>query len=81
MIGSKRKTIGVIRELEKEGIPRDAFPRIADAGLQVTRLLKNNPRPVTRADIVDYATYEDGREALRRERAGLAAAPLRRARR
>jgi xanthine dehydrogenase accessory factor len=28
MIGSKRKTIGVIKELEKEGIPRTAFERI-----------------------------------------------------
>src|SRR5438067_5140425 len=28
MIGSKRKVINVIRELEKEGIPRDAFERI-----------------------------------------------------
>ena len=28
MIGSKRKVINVIRELEKEGIPRDAFDRI-----------------------------------------------------
>ena len=28
MIGSKRKVIGVVKELEKEGIPRDAFGRI-----------------------------------------------------
>jgi xanthine dehydrogenase accessory factor len=28
MIGSKRKTIGVVKELEKEGIPRKAFERI-----------------------------------------------------
>lgn len=28
MIGSKRKVIGVVKELEKEGIPRDAFKRI-----------------------------------------------------
>ncbi|MBL8177296.1 MAG: XdhC family protein [Bryobacterales bacterium] len=28
MIGSKRKTIGVIKELEKEGMPRQAFERI-----------------------------------------------------
>ena len=28
MIGSKRKVIGVIKELEKEGIPRDSFDRI-----------------------------------------------------
>ena len=28
MIGSKRKVIGVVKELEKEGIPRDTFERI-----------------------------------------------------
>jgi xanthine dehydrogenase accessory factor len=28
MIGSKRKTIGVVKELEKQGIPRKAFERI-----------------------------------------------------
>ena len=28
MIGSKRKVINVIRELEKEGLPADAFERI-----------------------------------------------------
>jgi xanthine dehydrogenase accessory factor len=36
MIGSKRKVINVIRELEKEGIPRDAFDRIyAPMGLDI----------------------------------------------
>lgn len=36
MIGSKRKTIGVVRELEKEGIPREAFDRIfAPMGLEI----------------------------------------------
>lgn len=36
MIGSKRKTIGVIKELEKEGIPRSAFDRIhAPMGLDI----------------------------------------------
>ncbi|MBL8211897.1 MAG: XdhC family protein [Bryobacterales bacterium] len=36
MIGSKRKTIGVIKELEKEGIPRSAFERIhAPMGLEI----------------------------------------------
>ena len=28
MIGSKRKVIGVVKELEKEGIPRDTFDRV-----------------------------------------------------
>jgi xanthine dehydrogenase accessory factor len=36
MIGSKRKVINVIRELEKEGIPRPAFERIyAPMGLDI----------------------------------------------
>jgi xanthine dehydrogenase accessory factor len=36
MIGSKRKTISVVHELEKEGIPRDAFDRVfAPMGLEI----------------------------------------------
>jgi xanthine dehydrogenase accessory factor len=36
MIGSKRKTISVVHELEKEGFPRDAFERIfAPMGLDI----------------------------------------------
>jgi xanthine dehydrogenase accessory factor len=36
MIGSKRKTIGVVKELEKEGIPRAAFDRVyAPMGLEI----------------------------------------------
>lgn len=36
MIGSKRKTISVVKELEKEGIPRAAFERIfAPMGLEI----------------------------------------------
>lgn len=36
MIGSKRKTISTIRELEKEGIPRDAFAQLyAPMGLDI----------------------------------------------
>lgn len=41
---------GIKAGLAAHGIPRDALPRIADAGLGVTRLLKNNPREITRAD-------------------------------
>jgi alcohol dehydrogenase class IV len=41
---------GVKTGLSAHGIPRDALPRMADAALQVTRLLKNNPREVTRPD-------------------------------
>jgi xanthine dehydrogenase accessory factor len=36
MIGSKRKTIGVVKELEKEGIPHAAFDRVfAPMGLEI----------------------------------------------
>ena len=36
MIGSKRKTISVVKELEKEGLPRTAFERIyAPMGLEI----------------------------------------------
>lgn len=36
MIGSKRKTIGVVKELEKENIPRSAFDRVyAPMGLEI----------------------------------------------
>jgi xanthine dehydrogenase accessory factor len=36
MIGSKRKVINVIRELEKEGVPRAAFERLnAPMGLDI----------------------------------------------
>jgi alcohol dehydrogenase len=32
------------------GIPADAIPRMATAAMKVTRLLKNNPRPLTATD-------------------------------
>ena len=36
MIGSKRKTISVVHELEKEGLPREAFERVfAPMGLEI----------------------------------------------
>lgn len=41
---------GVPAGLSAHGIPRDAFPRMADSALQITRLLKNNPREITRPD-------------------------------
>lgn len=41
---------GVDARLSAHGIPRSALPRLVDAGLLVTRLLKNNPREVTRED-------------------------------
>jgi alcohol dehydrogenase class IV len=38
---------GVPQRLSELGVPREAIPSMAEAAMQVTRLLKNNPRPVT----------------------------------
>jgi alcohol dehydrogenase class IV len=50
---------GVPQRLSDFGIPRDAIPALARAALQVTRLLKNNLRPVTEPDAANIyeATY------------------------
>lgn len=50
------RNCGVPQTLSEIGIPRDAIPSLAQAAMQVTRLLKNNLRPVTEADAV--AIYE-----------------------
>jgi alcohol dehydrogenase len=42
--------------LARQGVARESLTRLAEAGLLVTRLLKNNPRPVARADAI--AIYE-----------------------
>ncbi|WP_415907449.1 iron-containing alcohol dehydrogenase [Oleiharenicola sp. Vm1] len=38
--------------LERHNIPLARLPQLAEAGLLVTRLLKNNPRPVSRDDAI-----------------------------
>lgn len=43
---------GVPQTLSELKIPRDAIPAMAKAAMQVTRLLKNNLRPLTEADAV-----------------------------
>ncbi len=43
---------GVPQRLSELNIPRTALPALAQAAMQVTRLLKNNPRPLTEADAV-----------------------------
>jgi alcohol dehydrogenase class IV len=50
---------GVPQKLSAFGIPRDAIPAMATAAIKVTRLMKNNLRPVTEADAVKIyeATY------------------------
>ena len=47
---------GVPQTLSELNIPRGAIPSLARSAMQVTRLLKNNPRPVTEADAL--AIYE-----------------------
>ena len=44
---------GVPQRLSELKIPHEAIPAMAKAAMQVTRLLKNNLRPVTEADAVD----------------------------
>jgi alcohol dehydrogenase len=53
------RACGVPQRLSDFGIPREAIPGLARAAMQVTRLLKNNLRPVTEADAVHIyeATY------------------------
>lgn len=41
---------GIPTKLSEIGIPQSAVERMAEAAMQVTRLLKNNPREVTLAD-------------------------------
>ncbi len=41
---------GIPQTLRELGIPQEAIPRMARAGMTVTRLLKNNPRELTTAD-------------------------------
>jgi alcohol dehydrogenase class IV len=50
------RACGVPQKLSELAVPRTAIPAMAKSAMQVTRLLKNNPRPVTEADAV--AIYE-----------------------
>lgn len=42
--------IGVARRLRDLGVPADAIGPMAEAAMTVTRLLGNNPRPLTQTD-------------------------------
>ena len=46
------RACGVPQRLSELGVPRDAIPFLARSAMQVTRLLKNNLRPLTEADAV-----------------------------
>jgi len=45
------RRIGVAKPLRELGIPADAIARMAEAAMKVTRLLVNNLRPLTQADV------------------------------
>ena len=53
------RACGVPQRLSDLGVPREAIPEMARAALQVTRLLKNNLRPVTEPDAINIyeSTY------------------------
>ncbi len=46
------KDCGIPQRLSELGIPREAIPGMAKAAMNVTRLLKNNVRPVTEPDAI-----------------------------
>lgn len=46
------KDCGVPSRLRDLGIPEEAVPEMAAAAMKITRLLKNNPRPITENDAV-----------------------------
>lgn len=52
------RACGVPQRISELGVPRSAIPEMARAAMQVTRLLKNNLRPLTEPDAV--AIYESG---------------------
>jgi len=58
-IAELSRACGVPQRLSDFNIPREAIPVMARAAMQITRLLKNNLRPMTEADAVRIyeATY------------------------
>jgi alcohol dehydrogenase class IV len=46
-------TVGIPSKLSDIGIPQSAVPHLAQAAMQVQRLLKNNPREVTEQDAIN----------------------------
>lgn len=43
---------GIPARLREVGVPESALPQLAEDALKITRLLKNNPRPITLADAI-----------------------------
>jgi len=44
---------GAPARLSEVGIPKEAIPQMAIDAMKITRLLKNNPRPITEADAIN----------------------------
>jgi alcohol dehydrogenase class IV len=44
---------GIPARLRDVNIPKEAIPQMAADAMKITRLLKNNPRPITEADAID----------------------------
>jgi alcohol dehydrogenase class IV len=44
---------GIPARLREVNIPKEAIPQMAVDAMKITRLLKNNPRPITEADAID----------------------------
>ncbi|MVM30357.1 iron-containing alcohol dehydrogenase [Spirosoma sp. HMF4905] len=47
---------GIPARLRDVGIPEEVIPQMADDALKITRLLKNNPREITREDAISIYT-------------------------
>ena len=47
------KACGIPQRLSEIGITVDVLPELADIAMKVTRLLKNNPREVTKEDAIN----------------------------
>ncbi|QIP13601.1 iron-containing alcohol dehydrogenase [Spirosoma aureum] len=47
---------GIPSRLRDVNIPREAIPQMADDAMKITRLLKNNPREITREDAIAIYT-------------------------
>lgn len=47
------KSCGIPQRLTEIGVTEDVLPELADIAMKVTRLLKNNPREVTKEDAIE----------------------------
>jgi xanthine dehydrogenase accessory factor len=62
MIGSRRKTISIVKELEKEGIPRGAFERVsAPMGLEIGAVTPEEIAISVAAEMIAMRRVPDGK--------------------